>query len=76
MSATTIAAPVSATRAWATMRNLLLALAVVVLLATAFVVGRTTAHSSTTQLPGISRVSNPASSPDTYTPHCRVGAPC
>src|SRR5260221_12042162 len=76
MSATTLAAPVSATRAWVTMRHLLLALAVVVLLATAFVVGRTTAYSSTTRVPAVSRVSNPASNPDTYTPHCVIGAPC
>ena len=77
MSATTVAAPVSTTRAWAlTVRLAVLAFAAVVLLATAFVVGRTTAHSTVNRVPAIAPASTHASSSDTYTPHCRVGVPC
>ena len=77
MSATTVTAPISAGRAWGqSMRLAVLALAAVVLLATAFVAGRTTAHSTVTRVPAIAPASTHASSSDTYTPHCRVGVPC
>lgn len=77
MSATTITAPVSTARAWAlSMRMAVMAFAAVVLLATTFVVGRTTAHSTVTRTPVIAPASSSVSGPDTYTLHCRVGKPC
>ena len=76
MSATTITAPVSAVRAGAhAVRLALVAFAVVVLLATAFVVGRTTAHSTVNRVPAIAPVSHPASNTDAPVA-CRVGRPC
>lgn len=73
MSATTVAAPIRSAKPWSlTVRLALVAFAAVVLLAAAFVVGRTTAHSTVKRLPAISSTST-GSGADTA---CHLGRAC